>query len=300
MEEFVIEAVRAERLRQASGVDMEQFVASLVKPTAAMARAPISKFHVGAVGLGSSGRIFRGVNLEFKGLPLNHSVHAEQFLVANAAQNGEKKLIFIAVSAAPCGHCRQFLQELRAAGDIRILVTDGKDPEPQPLSYFLPHRFGPEDLLHKDFPLLLESRSNGLHPTLTSASAAPVVAAPNGSICTKCDREIAQNALEAANNSYAPYSRCPSGITLATKTGESFSGYYMESAAYNPGLPPLQAAIVAFVCDGGRDYDEIETAILVETKDAAVQQAPTVHLALEKIAPSCTLHVYEVSAGSKF
>jgi cytidine deaminase len=193
MEEFVIEAVRAERLRQASGVDMEQFVASLVKPTAAMARAPISKFHVGAVGLGSSGRIFRGVNLEFKGLPLNHSVHAEQFLVANAAQNGEKKLVFIAVSAAPCGHCRQFLQELRAAGDIRILVTDGKDPEPQPLSYFLPHRFGPEDLLHKDFPLLLESRSNGLHPTLTSASATPVVAAPNGSICTKCDHEIAQN-----------------------------------------------------------------------------------------------------------
>ncbi|CAM6027726.1 unnamed protein product [Sphagnum balticum] len=291
MEEFVIEAVRAERLRQASGVGMEQFVASLVKPTAAMARAPISKFHVGAVGLGSSGRIFRGVNLEFKGLPLNHSVHAEQFLVANAAQNGEKKLVFIAVSAAPCGHCRQFLQELRAAGDIRILVTDGKDPEPQPLSYFLPHRFGPEDLLHKDFPLLLESRSNGLHPTLTSASATPVKSVFS---------ELQRSALEAANNSYAPYSRCPSGITLATKTGESFSGYYMESAAYNPGLPPLQAAIVAFVCDGGGDYDEIETAVLVETKDAAVQQAPTVHLALEKIAPSCTLHVYEVSAGSKF
>ncbi|CAK9221827.1 unnamed protein product [Sphagnum troendelagicum] len=291
MEEFVIEAVRAERLRQASGVGMEQFVASLVKPTAAMARAPISKFHVGAVGLGSSGRIFRGVNLEFKGLPLNHSVHAEQFLVANAAQNGEKKLVFIAVSAAPCGHCRQFLQELRAAGDIRILVTDGKDPEPQPLSYFLPHRFGPEDLLHKDFPLLLESRSNGLHPTLTSASATPVKSVFS---------ELQRSALEAANNSYAPYSRCPSGITLATKTGESFSGYYMESAAYNPGLPPLQAAIVAFVCEGGGDYDEIETAILVETKDAAVQQAPTVHLALEKIAPSCTLHVYEVSAGSKF
>ncbi|CAK9270659.1 unnamed protein product, partial [Sphagnum jensenii] len=286
MEEFVIEAVRAERLRQASGVGMEQFVASLVKPTAAMARAPISKFHVGAVGLGSSGRIFRGVNLEFKGLPLNHSVHAEQFLVANAAQNGEKKLVFIAVSAAPCGHCRQFLQELRAAGDIRILVTDGKDPEPQPLSYFLPHRFGPEDLLHKDFPLLLESRSNGLHPTLTSASATPVKSVFS---------ELQRSALEAANNSYAPYSRCPSGITLATKTGESFSGYYMESAAYNPGLPPLQAAIVAFVCEGGGDYDEIETAILVETKDAAVQQAPTVHLALEKIAPSCTLHVYEVS-----
>ena len=39
----------------------------------------------GAVSLGASERIFKGVKLEFEGLPLNHSVHAEQFLVANAA-----------------------------------------------------------------------------------------------------------------------------------------------------------------------------------------------------------------------
>lgn len=106
MQEFVVDAARAAKLRHASKLGVEQFLATLVKPTAELARAPISKFHVGAVGLGVSGRIFRGVNLEFPKLPLNHSVHAEQFLVANALHHGEKKLVFVAVSAAPCGHCR--------------------------------------------------------------------------------------------------------------------------------------------------------------------------------------------------
>lgn len=106
MKDFVIEASRAEKLRHDSGLGVEQFLASLVQPTADLARPPISKFHVGAVGLGYSGRIFRGVNLEFEGLPLNYTVHAEQFLVANALQHGEKRIVFLAVSAAPCGHCR--------------------------------------------------------------------------------------------------------------------------------------------------------------------------------------------------
>lgn len=106
MKDFVIEASRAKKLRHDSGLGVEQFLASLVQPTADLARPPISKFHVGAVGLGYSGRIFRGVNLEFEGLPLNYTVHAEQFLVANALQHGEKRIVFLAVSAAPCGHCR--------------------------------------------------------------------------------------------------------------------------------------------------------------------------------------------------
>ena len=62
-----------------------------------------------------SGRLYAGVNLEFPGLPLQHSVHAEQFLIANAAWHGERGLRRIAVNAAPCGHCRQFIAELVTA-----------------------------------------------------------------------------------------------------------------------------------------------------------------------------------------
>ena len=68
-----------------------------------------------AIGLGKSGRLYVGVNLEFPRLPLQHSVHAEQFLIANAAWHGERGLKRIAVNAAPCGHCRQFIAELVTA-----------------------------------------------------------------------------------------------------------------------------------------------------------------------------------------
>ena len=56
---------------------------------------------------GVSGRILLGVNLELYGLPLNQSVHAEQFVIANAVRVGERRLTRLAVSAEPCGHCRQ-------------------------------------------------------------------------------------------------------------------------------------------------------------------------------------------------
>ena len=84
------------------------------------------------VGLGASGRLYVGVNLEFPCLPLHNSVHAEQFLVVNALQHGERELVKLAVSAAPCGHCRQFLSELccavRGAADFSCVVPAPQQP----------------------------------------------------------------------------------------------------------------------------------------------------------------------------
>ena len=40
-----------------------QYLATLVKSTQTLARLAISIFYVGAVGLGVSGRIFKGANL---------------------------------------------------------------------------------------------------------------------------------------------------------------------------------------------------------------------------------------------
>ncbi|KAL3681061.1 hypothetical protein R1sor_024017 [Riccia sorocarpa] len=323
--QFVIEAEEVERLQRASGLSLEDFLATLVKPTQALARAPISNFNVGAVGLGASGRVFRGVNVEFEGVPLNNSIHAEQFLVANAARNGERRLKFLAVSAAPCGHCRQFLQELRGASDLRVLIADSK-AETHSLSHFLPHRFGPQDLLHEDFPLLLESQVNdlylssqvaavavlgkaGRHSSLQSESNATESAnlfqgGMNGSSGPTEQRlqefpgeqqlsELQNLALEAANNSYAPYTNCPSGLSIWTTKGRFFKGSYYESAAYNPSLPPLQAAIVAFIADGGDQFDEILHVAFVEKEGAAIRQADTVKLVLGKIAPKASITVIE-------
>jgi cytidine deaminase len=81
-----------------------------------------------AIGLGASGRLYVGVNLEFPGLPLQHSVHAEQFLITLAAAKGERGLTRISVNAAPCGHCRQFIAELVTA--VRLGPPPSLSPSP--------------------------------------------------------------------------------------------------------------------------------------------------------------------------
>ncbi|GLT47831.1 hypothetical protein SLA2020_214930 [Shorea laevis] len=291
---FVIGSAEAQEMVEELGLTLPQLLPALVDSAQSLARPPISKFPVGAVGLGSSGRIFIGVNLEFPGLPLHHSVHAEQFLVTNLSINAEPRLQYFAVSDPPCGHCRQFLQELRGAPDINILIISSQNEnnngnpkgdmanskEFNPLSHYLPERFGPDDLLGKDVPLLLESHDNALSFSEFA----------NGEITGK---DLKYAALNAANMSHAPYSGCPSGVALVDVEGKVYKGSYMESAAYNPSLGPVQAAIVAYVANGGGGgYEKIVGAVLVEKADALIKQEHTARLLLQCISPNCELKVF--------
>ncbi|XP_059637034.1 cytidine deaminase 1-like [Cornus florida] len=305
---FAIEASEVESMVKESGLSVLQLLTSLVKPAQNLARPPISKFSVGAVGLGSDGRIFFGVNLEFPGLPLHHSVHAEQFLATNLAVHGEPRLLYIAVSAAPCGHCRQFLQELRNASDIQIFITSSSSenesqepPKFKPLLSILPNPFGPFDLLDKETPLLLEPHDNGLwllSETIDSNSG------NSSNLCNGLCELFAKNesmlkisALEAANNSHALYSGCPSGVALMDVEGMIYRGSYMESAAYNPSLGPVQAALVSYVASGGGGYDRIVAGVLVEKKEAVVRQEDTARLLLKAVSPKCELQVFHCGSG---
>lgn len=262
---FVISAAEA---RSTAAVD--DFLRSLIGSAGkSLARPPISNFPVAAAGLGSStGRVFLGVNVEFPGVPLHHSIHAEQFLIANLALHGEPSLSSLAVSAAPCGHCRQFLQELRRASDLRISISGDSD---EPLRSLLPRRFGPSDLLPGGAAFLLEPRRNLLALHVNSDASSDLSAA----------------ALAAADASHAPYSGCPSGVAVADRAGRVFAGSYMESAAYNPSLGPVQAAVVAFIVGGGGGFEEITAAVLVEVEGAAVAQEETARMLLRAISPSC-------------
>ncbi|KAF6175333.1 hypothetical protein GIB67_021838 [Kingdonia uniflora] len=298
---FVIDADKVASMAKDSGLSVLQLLPSLVKSAQKLARPPISKYHVGTVGLGSDGRIFLGGNLEFPGLPLHHSVHAEQFLITNAAINGETQLKFIAVSSAPCGHCRQFLQELRGAKEIKILITsteNGGDSEEdevfRPISYFLPHRFGPDDLLDKDVPLLLEPHHNGL--VLDNVNSNHTIHC-NGNLNGGVHDLLKSAALEATNNSHSPYSGCPSGVALMDSEGKVYKGSYMESAAYNPSLGPVQAAVIAFVASGGGKYSSIVAAALVEKEGVAVQQEGTARLLLQSVSPKCDFRVFHCSSS---
>ncbi|CAN6968019.1 unnamed protein product [Brassica oleracea var. botrytis] len=302
---FLIHAEEAESAAKRHGVSVVNLLPLLVNPAKPLARPPISKFPVAAVGLGSSGRIFVGVNVEFPGLPLHHSIHAEQFLVTNLTLNSEPNLRHFSVSAAPCGHCRQFLQEIRDAPDIEILITDPnafrdavnenendavnenendavtekEEDGYVRLESILPHRFGPNDLLERDVPLLLEPHDNRF--TLLGVT--------NG----HTDSDLKLTALAAANRSYAPYSRCPSGVALVDCEGRVYRGWYMESAAYNPSLGPVQAALVDFVANGGGGgFERIVGAVLVEKRDAVVRQEHTARMLLQVIAPKCDFEVF--------
>lgn len=316
--QFVTDASEAESMAKSLSLPSVQYLLPhLVDSAQSLARPSISNFHVGAVGLGSDGRVFFGVNLEFPGVPLHHSVHAEQFLLTNLAVHRCPRLLSFAVSAAPCGHCRQFLQELRLSSSVRIHITADsedftenlelkgglKDLIFKPLSEILPNPFGPHDLLDQETPLLLESHHNRLDLSpLNDASNPRNLCNGNSNVrkfsngnCEKHDLDEAQlkkSALEAANSAHAPYSSCPSGVALVDSEGKVYRGSYTESAAYNPSLGPVQAALVAYVAGGGGGYERIVAAVLVEKEVAKVKQEDTARMILKAISPKCELKVF--------
>ena len=105
--------------------------------------APISNYNVGAVIQGVSNSLYLGANIEVPGQVLGLAVHGEQSAVANAYMHGENGILILAVTAAPCGHCRQFLTEVVPDGDLRILFTGGSATR---LAALLPSAFGPKNL----------------------------------------------------------------------------------------------------------------------------------------------------------
>ena len=113
------------------------------------------------------------------------------------------------------------------------------------LGQLLPMRFKPADLLPAPAPpLLLQPQNNAIQ--LTGAARAALRERGGDAAFARAAAE----ALAEATGSYAPYSRCPAGAAIVTGEGHVYSGGYIESAAYNPSLPPLQTAIVDAVIGG--------------------------------------------------
>jgi cytidine deaminase len=234
----------------------------LLPEAQARAFAPLSRFFVGAVVRGSSGSVYLGANIEIPGLPLSQTVHAEQAALANAYMAGEREVTDIAVTAAPCGHCRQFLQEMSPDGEIRVLVEGARALK---LSKLLPAAFGPRDL----------GRKQGALPPVDNPVA----------LISPTKDAVVLAALEAARKSYAPYTRAYSGVALLTADKHIFAGSYIENAAFNPSLPPLQTALAGLLAAGARP-DAIVRAALVEFEAAKVSQLSAVRSALSVLAPT--------------
>ena|SRR5579862_5025013 len=80
---------------------------------AVYAYAPYSNYLVGAAVLTRDGRIFAAANVENAAYPLG--ICAERAAIAKAASEGLRpgEVEAIAITASPCGGCRQWLHEWR-------------------------------------------------------------------------------------------------------------------------------------------------------------------------------------------
>jgi cytidine deaminase len=89
------------------------------------AYAPYSHFHVGAAVRTRDGRVITGVNVENAAYPLG--ICAEKAAIATAVGEGfgPGDLEAIAVTASPCGGCRQWLAEFRV-GAVTYRRADGE------------------------------------------------------------------------------------------------------------------------------------------------------------------------------
>lgn len=263
-------------LMQSLNMNLQQLMNYLVPYATKFALPPISGFQVGAVVHGISGAIYFGANIEFIDEALSFTVHAEQASIAHAVSYGETGVDYLAISAAPCGYCRQFLYEIincPSTEDITVLINDGSSN----LSALLPQAFGPQDL--GVTTRLMLSQNNNLQ--MTPPPVDPFVI----------------SAFNAANTSYSPYTADYSGVCLATNLG-SYVGAYAENAAYNPSMSPLEAALVLLIMSGD-SYNNINRAILVEANNNKCSQLSATRDVLAAVAENITLEYYEAASSKQ-
>ena len=166
------------------------------------------------------------------------TIHAEQSAISHAWLRNEPRITDIVVNYTPCGHCRQFMNELYQAQNLKIHLPHSQN---NPLPQYLPDSFGPKDL-GVDL-LLLNKEEQGF--TLTT------------------EDEVANKAILGANRAHSPYSKSPHGVGILFKNGEMICGRYAENAAFNPSLPAMQTAI-NFAYLNQLDVSKIERVVFAE------------------------------------
>lgn len=116
------------------------------KEAAKNSYSPFSRFAVGAAVITSSGKIYRGCNVENSSFGLTNC--AERTAIFKAVSEGERGILAVAIyspntdSCYPCGACRQVLYEFQTDEyEIDVVTENLGALEVQKLSYFLPCGF---------------------------------------------------------------------------------------------------------------------------------------------------------------
>jgi cytidine deaminase len=260
-------------LMKSESLSRDALTLKLLPLAQSFAHPPISEYFVGAVAIGNAG-LYLGCNIEMPGGTLGLAVHAEQSAIANAYMSDESAVEAIAVRGSPCGHCRQFLSEVALEQTMRVLTPDAPVMK---LSELLPRPFGPKYL----------GFSQGALPVRRTQL----------SLALDTHDSLILEALRAATGAYTPYSKSTSGIALDTSTRRKFAGSYIENAAFNPSLPPLQAALAGYFAAGSH-AGEIRRVVLVEGQNSAVSHEVTTRSTLASIAPNARFERLTLSGAA--
>lgn len=114
-----------------------------------LAYVPYSRFPVGAALECGDGTVYTGCNIE--NAAYTPTVCAERTAVFKAVSEGHRAFRRIAIAAdtekfcAPCGVCRQVLEEFAPEIEVILVNREGKTLE-LTLPELLPYGFGPKDL----------------------------------------------------------------------------------------------------------------------------------------------------------
>ena len=265
-------------------ISMENLMLRMLPLACLYSRTDISGFQVGAVVKArvsdktDETALFLGANVEFPGQALSQTIHAEQSAVVNAWLRGARQIGMLAVTAAPCGCCRQFLYELESSQNLAVLLRDRSKAKgvTRNLPALLPQAFGPQDL----------RTGSGL--------TAPPARLPDLDLQSSSKDKLVLEAQSAAPNSYAPYSQNVAGCAIQTDDSNIYTGPYIENAAFNPSLSPLQTAIVGMIMDNFGSNSRIARAVLVE-KPTSINQRNICEQLLQTVAPNVELEYYEAS-----
>jgi|TARA_B110000971_G_scaffold151444_1_gene154682 cytidine deaminase len=254
---------------------------------------PVSHYPVGAVAAGTdlqaSGArsLYMGANFEFSSAALSSSIHAEQCAINNAWLNGQTGVAVLAISAAPCGYCRQFINELASSQDLTVLLpmrdsTVAYAYNERPFTALLPEAFGPKDL--------------GIDGGLMNPALGQHHIGFSDGVDQHNPPALAAAALAAAAASYAPYptdtGHAYAGVAIQLDDATIFAGRHGENAAHNPSLSPLQSALAFMHLNKPLGLTRtVVRAALAEVPTKASQVGVTT-ATLSAYAPLATLAYY--------
>ncbi|WP_117234724.1 cytidine deaminase [Vibrio maerlii] len=254
-----ISAEEFAHLRKLSGLDDNELRVALLPLAATFSHAPISNFYVGAIARGLSGNLYFGANMEFSGTQLGQTVHAEQSAISHAWMKGETGLKDITINFSPCGHCRQFMNEISTAETLNIQLPERDE---KTLHEYLPEAFGPSDL----------------------GITTPLMHTVDHNVASQSNDKLIAEAVSALNKSHAPYTKNFSGVAIQTKSGALYLGSYAENAAFNPSLPPLQVALIQLTLNN-EALEDIAAVALAEMTDATISHLADTQATIESINP---------------